>query len=349
MDTQKDLKPTPCLNELQKESLENALEALRAQLVRIEQDLAAERGSSAHLALEENAKDLITLSHLFLGLVNKDLSTRRAEIQATLNENLVGSDSHSTDPSEASAACILLVEDHPLAADIAKVILLDLNCQVDIAKNATEAIALTEQNLYDLIFMDIGLPDMDGYAVTKKIREEQKVPIIALTAHADKQDREDCLKSGMDAILIKPLFKEKALNVLSTFIPNSASFNPAANDEINNSALPDEIIDLQLASRFFNGNTKLAKKMIDTMIANFYAELDDLNQAHQERNWSVLQNTIHKLRGGIVYCGTPRLEAACMHLENYLKAGHRKFITPLYEQLIREMVSVKNDMATLNH
>lgn len=347
MSTPKNPKQPKKLSELEKESLENVLTALRAQLDTIAAQITAARKTKEHSALQEKIKDLITLSHLFLGLVNKDLSTRRAEIKEALNENIDEKTSSPTNNNPDAQYRILLVEDHPLAADIAKIILLDLNCEVDIASNANEAIAQTEKNTYDLIFMDIGLPDVDGYEVTKQIRKNKRVPIIALTAHADKQDREECLKSGMDAILIKPLFKEKALNVINTFIPKSSEFNDAANDGINDSALPDEIIDLDLGARFFHGNTKLAQKMITTMVANFYAELDEINQAYYSKNWSSFQGMIHKLRGGIAYCGTPRLEAACMHLENYLKAGNTKFTPPLYEQLLREMDSVKNDVMSL--
>lgn len=331
------------LHEFGKESIESVLIALKQQLELITECMNHSENNSESSALQEQAKDLVTLSHLFLGLLNKDLITRRTEIQQALQ---APSSSAAAQHTEQKTHRVLLVEDHPLAADIAKAILSDLDCEVDIAENANEAIEQSQKSQYDLIFMDIGLPDMDGYETTKIIHSHESkdhhVPIVALTAHADKYERERCLKSGMDAILIKPLFKEKAVNILNMFIPKMSDFTfDAANDEINDSALPDEIIDLELGARFFQGNTKLAHKMISTMIANFYAEYTDFNEAFESKDWEELQNLIRKFRGAIAYCGTPRLEAACRYLENYLKAGHQKFAPPLYEQLVREVGNVK--------
>src|SRR5207237_1330014 len=119
---------------------------------------------------------------------------------------------------------ILLVEDQPIAAEITKSMLSELNCEVDIATSAKTAIFQAQNKSYDLIFMDLGLPDLNGYETTKRIRLQElikgrHVPIIALTVHADNQDRSYCFGAGMNAILTKPLFKEKAQDVLNAFIP----------------------------------------------------------------------------------------------------------------------------------
>lgn len=115
---------------------------------------------------------------------------------------------------------ILLVEDHPTAGMIAKRILAGLNCDVDIANNGKTAIKLVEQNAYDLVFMDIGLPDMDGYEVAKYIRSHTiqsiaEIPIVALTAHADDENKH----ASMNAVIIKPLTNEQAEKFLNAFIP----------------------------------------------------------------------------------------------------------------------------------
>ena len=135
---------------------------------------------------------------------------------------------------------ILLVEDQTFAADITKIILSDLNCQVDLAPDSKTAILQAKNNNYDLIFMDIELSDLDGYETTKRIRlnelsKDKHVPIIALTAYIDNHDRERCLNVGMNAVLIKPLLKEKAQDMLNTFISQAEEVKipMAANDAID--------------------------------------------------------------------------------------------------------------------
>lgn len=244
---------------------------------------------------------------------------------------------------------ILLVEDQPLAAEVTKIILSDLNCHVDVAANAKAAIEKSSKTIYDLIFMDLGLSDLDGYEATRRIRsneltKDRRVPIVALTAHADNQDKERCIESGMNAIYIKPLFKEKARDIINAFIPKSQETRipVAANDNIDWSILPDKTIDLDLGSRLFNGNVELAKKMISSMIVSFSAELEGLEQAYKTKEWKVIENIIHKLRGDVSYCGTPRLQEACARLENHLKAGHQELAPLLYKQLLKEVEAVKN-------
>lgn len=82
---------------------------------------------------------------------------------------------------------------------------------------------MAETNQYDLIFMDIGLPDIDGYETTKRIRlselHKNHVPIIALTAHMDDDSKRQCINIGMNALITKPLIKEKAEDILNSFIP----------------------------------------------------------------------------------------------------------------------------------
>jgi len=121
---------------------------------------------------------------------------------------------------------ILLVEDDKLAAKIAESILNELNCVIDIAPNAKTALRLVQEKDYQLILMDIGLPDMDGIALTHRIRLQQwqrtdTTPIIGLTAHIDVENRQRCLDAGMNTVMLKPFRKEMAVELLKTFVPDT--------------------------------------------------------------------------------------------------------------------------------
>jgi signal transduction histidine kinase/CheY-like chemotaxis protein len=112
---------------------------------------------------------------------------------------------------------ILLVEDNPLSQKVAFIMFEELGCDVTLAEDATKALALIEQH-YDLIFLDIGLPDMDGCDLAKKIAKEsysnQNTPLIALTAHALESDKDRFFEAGMKDILTKPITYDSAQKTL---------------------------------------------------------------------------------------------------------------------------------------
>ena len=103
---------------------------------------------------------------------------------------------------------ILLVEDDELIQRVHKTLLEKLGCTVSVAANAQQALSLYE-NGYDLIFMDVGLPEISGLEITQKIRQleaaqNKHIPIIGLTGYAHLEDKQNCLKVGMDDVVIKP-------------------------------------------------------------------------------------------------------------------------------------------------
>ena len=116
---------------------------------------------------------------------------------------------------------LLVVEDVEIAQKIASMVLENLGVTVDVAPDGEAALEMFQQRKYDLIFMDIGLPGMDGLQTTRAVRQVEKlgvhVPIIALTANYDVSHKSMCLESGMDEFLSKPLTKDKAEAMLTKF------------------------------------------------------------------------------------------------------------------------------------
>jgi len=126
--------------------------------------------------------------------------------------------------TEKTNTHVLLVEDHPIAQKIAEALLFNLGYKVDIADCGEKALELFSTKKYILIFMDIGLPDISGYTVIEKIRQAERensahvrVPIVVLTAHVVK-DTLDYQYVGADALLNKPLSKEKVLDVMKNIL-----------------------------------------------------------------------------------------------------------------------------------
>ena len=121
----------------------------------------------------------------------------------------------------ANPVRVLLAEDNPVNQKLAHRLLDKLGCRVDQAANGSEAVRMADRFPYDLILMDVQMPEMDGYEATAEIRKLQNghrhVPIVAMTAHALNGDRERCLEAGMDDYLSKPVSFEALSAAIRTW------------------------------------------------------------------------------------------------------------------------------------
>jgi PAS domain S-box-containing protein len=137
-------------------------------------------------------------------------------------------------PDTRFDARILVAEDNPVNQEVARAMLTSLGCRVDISSNGLQAIEAVSCTPYDLIFMDCQMPEIDGFEATAEILRRERsngraahVPIVALTAHAIKGDRERCLSAGMDDYLTKPFRQDQLSDVLMRWLSHKIRKVPA--------------------------------------------------------------------------------------------------------------------------
>nr|WP_283777735.1 TMAO reductase system sensor histidine kinase/response regulator TorS [Sansalvadorimonas sp. 2012CJ34-2] len=234
---------------------------------------------------------------------------------------------------EIAATCpirkynILLVEDNPLNRTVAEGYLSHLGQSVTSAPSCEDARKAVQEQSFDLVLMDINLPDGDGVSLTRELRQitSDDLPVIAISAHAFREDQERFLASGMSACLGKPL----RLNELSHKISDVMASGSHAS--LSCAAEPDEsLINLaQLESdREILGNDavdRMIQLFIDTSqktVLSIVSVLKNPADSPETTDFDTLQNRAHELKGAAASMALPRLHKLASDIE--IQAGNRK-------------------------
>jgi len=215
---------------------------------------------------------------------------------------------------------ILLAEDNEMNQKLVIMYLTKYNVNIDLAENGYQAVKAVKANEYDLVLMDIQMPEMDGLEATTKIREisgpESKVPIIAMTAHAFKEEIENCFNAGMNAHISKPIEKEAFLTLISSLVHSDESpkLNESKTVAIKD---PQAIVDLTYLRDMCDGNVDFIKEMIRIFKTDSPELLKKMQAAFDERNWEVLSKVAHKYRSPAVMMGMKDVADLAGKIEYY--------------------------------
>ena len=232
---------------------------------------------------------------------------------------------------------ILVVEDNLIAQTVAKSIIVKLGYIVDIAETGKAAVDLAKTKNYNLIFLDIGLPDIDGFQVAQLIRMNELAlkthcPIVALTAHAGEENKKRCTDAGMDAVLTKPLTFNSCMKIMNTYLTvNDKPINPHKSDythvelPMQNKELFDlsafPILDPDEGIKTTGTIAALAEMLRFMIYESLPKDLALMKEAYSQFDWDKTQQLAHKIKGGAVYVGTVRIKMACQYLERSTIAG----------------------------
>ena len=255
---------------------------------------------------------------------------------------------------------VLLAEDNPTNQIVAEGMLKLYGCRVDRAANGEEAVWAVKEKEYDLILMDCQMPKLDGYSATAEIRkfeqetENIRTPIVAVTAHAMKGDRERCMSAGMDDYLGKPLQQNQLLNILKKWLPDNRQIAEAGNQKnIDNSETKfgsmrfDPAVFEQYRLIQEPDKPDMVKKIIRSYLQNAPTLLQSMRDSLYGQEVEVLWQAAHTMKSSNKLVGAGRMAEICHELEIKGRNGSLTGIQQLLTELEREFLYVKNQLQEL--
>jgi signal transduction histidine kinase/CheY-like chemotaxis protein len=261
---------------------------------------------------------------------------------------------------------ILLAEDTPTSQRVVEYLLTKRGHSVEIARNGREALEMIEQRNYDTILMDVQMPVMDGLQATEAIRsmtdpDKARLPIIALTAHALKEDAERCIAAGMDAYVSKPIQIDEFVELVE-LLGSAQSGRQDADSEFESNELEphlrSKVPAVQGAAEkqlpVFDMADAL-KKCFDrhdffvAMARSFSDEADAcllaIRDARLANNFETVRDAAHRLKNTVVYLGARPAADAIISLENAAKAGDLEALDQSLQNLQLHVENLKQALA----
>jgi signal transduction histidine kinase/DNA-binding response OmpR family regulator len=250
--------------------------------------------------------------------------TRTSAVPVPLiTHHVVQSDRHhriATQPRIASAR-VLVVEDNAINQKVARHLLEHFGCRVDVAANGREAVAMTERIPYDLVFMDVQMPEMDGLTATVTIRARERagherLPIVAMTARAMAGDSERCLSAGMDGYISKPVTSERLHEILTRFLESGATEAelPANPGESTTERLAP--MDMTRLNEIARGNPAVEKDLIQLYLQTGEQLLATMESALRKGDLASVQRSAHTFKGASANLGAVRVHDLLLSIEH---------------------------------
>lgn len=276
------------------------------------------------------------------GLILKPIrqSFTKETLESLVSENTDNQIRHRDDnvfthkkDNVSSSRNILLVEDNEINQKMAKSLLLRRGHKVEIAGNGFEALQLVKCKQFDLIFLDIQMPEMDGYEVAQRIREYEgprsHTPIIAMTAHALPEDRQRCLDAGMDDYVTKPIDPKKVFEVIDVWgIDDGKSPGLVRNTQENTSLTnpydtQSAVVLAELSSILprFSDDLTFYSSTLEEFITILPTKITEIKEAAEIKDHKKVAFIAHSLKRLSANIGANQLAALSSQLEKTSKNG----------------------------
>ncbi|MDF1758480.1 MAG: ATP-binding protein [Legionellaceae bacterium] len=303
-----------------------------------------------HVTLTSNENNGATFHFDLRCQISKDKSIKYNQIDTPLtnpSNDAMPSEIPSSPTTNESTPLLLLIEDNELALKVLEIVVTKADLRFLSATNGEDALQLVQNNTFDLIITDIGLPGISGNEFTKQLRLFEKdhgnipIPVIGLTGHAYDGAKRESMDSGMNDIFSKPINSEILNKITKQFINQEPQkfITPLGPD------LPNTMEELFLLGDFplfdpkdaikYTGNLPfLVEVLNDYLSEKMQQDIINMEKAYLIKNWSEIERLAHKIKSGAMTIGIVRMRYACQYLERYHKTGHHEFLDKLYHQLL---------------
>ena len=238
---------------------------------------------------------------------------------------------------------VLLAEDNPVNQKLALRLLEKQGHTVVVAGDGNAALAALGRQPFDVVLMDVQMPDLDGFEAARRIRREEKgsgrhVPILAMTAYAMKGDRERCLEAGMDGYLSKPIQPAELFETIDRLVPPAAAA-PAAVPP------PLEVLDRATALHRVGGDAALLKELAGLFLGTYPPQLAELHAAVAHGDGPVVQRLAHTLKGSVGAFGARAAFETAQRLETLARTGDLAGAEPACAALEEELARLRPALA----
>ncbi len=221
---------------------------------------------------------------------------------------------------------ILIADDQRANLKLLNILLSDLGANIKQAINGEEAIQQCEVQQFDIVFMDIQMPVIDGIKATETIKasssHNQDTPIVALTANMQEDEKKRLLKTHFSEYLTKPINEKQLIDTINIFTHRniSSQIKEATNDAYDE----NEAIIPMLCLKLSNNKADLAIDMFSMFCEEIKASLDELNELFENNELEALSEKVHKLHGAACYTGAPTFKRLCKGFEDKLNQASEK-------------------------
>ena len=240
---------------------------------------------------------------------------------------------------------ILVAEDNLVNQQLAKRILEQAGYEVELAANGAAAVAAVKERPFDCVIMDVQMPEMDGFAATRAIRQMPgrcgRIPIIAVTAHAMKGDRERCLAAGMDSYVSKPVRKKELLDMIASVCCGK---RPEEQQRLPD---PGLAIDLSAALMNANDDPALLAELATVFLAESPKVLAALRDALSRQDAEEAYRAAHTIKGSVAVFGATRTAELAQTIQELANTRSLTGIEAYVEQLTAELARVEHDLQTI--
>ena len=233
---------------------------------------------------------------------------------------------------DISGISILLVEDNLMNRMVVNYTLNHFNCKVTEATNGLEAIDILKKESFDIILMDVQMPEMGGIEATKIIREDLKIdtPIIALTANAFKSEIDKCKEAGMNDYVTKPFEESVLIDTLARYTINKEAIVV----NVIKKTKDDKLYDLKGLTTMSRGNTEFVQKMISIFISQTQEVIIKVEEALINDDFVLVSQLIHKIKPSIESMGVLIILDDVKQLERIAKESYdRDHINTLFSHI----------------